>query len=198
MTTQTGIAITRAIAAIRDAQEQADAADSPALRAGTPCEWTVCPVTLSCLALIRPATLNAVISTTGDWRRESTSFGFDLGHRHPDVQGVWRGIGAVTLRAWNKGHLVTDIYLRRPDGTFLRHADRLFEGLDELPETLVTALHGRPVATYVAHPLFAGIDFTHADAQGRPLTPPSTIPVDGGLKRRVDDRRLAMLRAYRS
>lgn len=198
MSTATGAAVTRAIAAVRDDEARAAAADSPAIRAGVPCDWTVCPTTLSALALVRRSALRQMLEMADHWVAESTSFGIDHGQRHPDASPIWRGVGAVTLHARKRGRLVADIHLHRPDGRFLRHAEQLFDGIDELPDTLIAALHGRPVATYVAHPLFAGIAFDDTDGQGRPLTPASTIPVDGDLMDRVDARRLAMLRACRS
>lgn len=176
--------------------------DTPRGRSGADVSWTVCPVTLSCLALLRDHEVQYMLERRRDWTSTRTEYDTEPGLSHPDTRHLWGAIRQISLRAWAHGRFTADISMASDGGATARWVDQAFIGLNELPHTIQTALVGRPATAYLDHPVFEDAVFqagatdgttTPASSVHELWTPASTIPVDDALMGRIAERRAAML-----
>lgn len=171
-------------------------------RSGADVSWTVCPITLSALALVADREIREILKDRARWQSTVTTFELPHSLSHHDTRHLWGAIREVTLRAWARGRLTADIAMASDSGVTARWVDQAFVGLNELPHTIQTALVGRPATAYVDHPVFEDAVFQAGatDRTATPVssihelwTPASTIPVDDALTSRIIERRDAML-----
>lgn len=158
--------------------------------------WKICPVGVSALAFYSDASIGHMLNQRSHWRSTVTTFDFGTRDRHANMSHIRPTIAALTMRPWAHGRFAVDLYIARPNLLFVRYVDEEFEGIQELPHTVLTSLIGKPISAYVDHPVFHGMTFHRASSTGIPRGPATDIPIDGDLGERIRARRAELLAAY--
>lgn len=170
-------------------------ADSAPGRSGCDVTWTVCPVTLNALAFVDDAVIGTMLNYSA-MRSTVTRFEIQRHEMHADLIPLQGPLASLTFRAWAHGRFIAEIALLAADGRQVRFVDQDFAGIGLLPATVLTALHGRPLAAYCDHPMFDGVAFDRTDELGAPRAPASSIPVDGMLGARIQAARASLLERH--